>query len=413
MNAEIIAIGTELLLGDITNTNAQYLSQELAQLGINVYRHTVVGDNIERLKTALGEAFSRCDLVITTGGLGPTADDITKEVAAAHFGVEMRLDEPSLKQIEGFFARIGSKMTENNRRQAFFPIGSQILSNPVGTAPGCCIESNGKICFLLPGPPREMKTMYKTHAKPYLERLSGDVLVSRVLRLVGIGESTMEDKIADILAAQTNPTVAPYAIGRPGEVVLRISAKAANESAAETLIQPVANALYERLGDYIYGEDDDSLPAVVVAALKQRGATVAVAESITGGMLSAAIVSVSGASQVFNEGFVTYSSDAKIKQLGVSSDTLMQHGAVSEQIAMEMAAGAAKAANADFAISTTGIAGPDGGTADKPVGLTYIGVYANRKLFAKKYMLFGDRNRIRDRAVAHALDMLRREVTST
>ena len=413
MNAEIIAVGTELLLGDIVNTNAQYLSQELAHLGINVYRHIVIGDNSQRLQAAMGEAFSRCDLVITTGGLGPTADDITKEAAAAYFGLEMQLDEPSLEQIAGFFTRIGSRMTENNRRQAYFPVGAQVLSNSAGTAPGCIVESNGKICMLLPGPPREMKTMYETHVKPYLERLSGDVLVSLVLRLVGIGESAMEDKIADILAAQTNPTVAPYAIGRPGEVVLRISAKAADESAAKALMQPVANALYERLGDCIYGEDGDSLPAVVVAGLKQRGATVAIAESITGGMLSAAIVSISGASRVFNEGFVTYSNDAKIRQLGVSSRTLEKYGAVSEQVAMEMAAGAAKAANADFAISTTGIAGPDGGTAEKPVGLTYIGLYCDGELSAKKYMLFGNRNRIRDRAVAHALDMLRREVAPT
>jgi len=412
LNAEIIAVGTELLLGDIVNTNAQYLSQELALLGINVYRHTVIGDNLERLQAALGEAYSRCDLVITTGGLGPTADDITKDAVAAYFGLQMRLDEPSLEQIASFFTRIGSEMTENNRRQAIIPEGALILDNPVGTAPGCTVEANGKICILLPGPPREMIRMFNSHVTSYLHKFSNDILVSRVLRLVGIGESAMEAQIADILAAQTNPTVAPYALGRPGEVVLRISAKAADESAAKALIKPVANALYERLGDYIYGEDDDSLPAVVVAALKRRGMTVATAESITGGMLSAAIVSVSGASQVFNEGYVTYSNDAKIRQLGVSPDTLAKYGAVSEQVAMDMAAGAAKAAGADIAISTTGIAGPDGGSAEKPVGLTYIGLCYNGKLSAKKFILFGGRNRIRDRAVAHALDMLRREVSA-
>jgi len=407
LNAEIIAVGTELLLGDITNTNAQYLSQELATLGINVYRHTVVGDNLNRLQVALGEAFCRCDLVVTTGGLGPTADDITKEAVAAYFGLEMQLHDPSLEQIADFFIRIGSKMTENNRRQAIFPVDSLVLHNPVGTAPGCIVERDGKICILLPGPPREMKTMFGGHAKPYLVRFSTDVLVSRTLRLVGIGESSMEAQIADILAHQTNPSIAPYAFGRAGEVVLRISAKAANEDAAHALMQPTADMLYKRLGDYIYGEDDDSLPAVIVDALAHRELTLATAESITGGSLSAAIVGVSGASRVFNEGFVTYSNESKINQLEVSRDTLKKYGAVSAEVAMEMAAGAAKRAGSSIAISTTGIAGPDGGTAEKPVGLTYIGLCCNGKLSAKKYMLFGDRNRIRDRAVAHALDSLR------
>lgn len=408
MNAEIIAVGTELLLGDIVNTNAQYLSQELALLGINVYRHTVVGDNLERLKTAYQEAFSRCGIVVTTGGLGPTADDITKDAAAEFFELETEIHQPSLDAIARFFDEIGHKMTENNRRQAVFPIGARILDNPAGTAPGCIIEKNGKICILLPGPPREMKTMFDRHIKAYLSQFGGGVLVSRILRLAGIGESAMEAQVADILAAQSNPTVAPYAIDRPGEVILRISARAENNDAAEKLMQPVANRLYQRLGTYIYGENEATLAGVVVNLLKERGLTVTMAESFTGGSLASAIVSVPGASTVFNESFVTYSNESKNRQLSVSSATLEKFGAVSEETAKEMAVEAAKSANADVAVSTTGIAGPDGATAEKPVGLAYIGLYYDGQVVAKKFQLFGGRTRICDRAVTHSLDMLRR-----
>ena len=411
MNAEIIAVGTEILLGGIVDTNSQYLSRELAGLGINVYRQTAVGDNCQRLVDAYAEAFGRCDLVITTGGLGPTVDDITKEAAARFFKLEMELHDASLTEIAGFFNRIGQKMTDNNRRQAFFPRGAMVLDNPAGTAPGCIVEAKGKICVLLPGPPNELKTMFDRHIRAYLAKFADGVLVSRTLRLVGIGESAMEAKIADILARQTNPTIAPYAPGRPGEVILRLSAKARDEAAAHALIVPVADMLYERLGEYIYGEDDQSLAASVVNLLKTRGLTVATAESITGGRLAAAIVDVPGASRVFNEGLVTYSNEAKTRQLGVRPETLARVGAVSEEVAKEMAAGAARTAGADVAISTTGIAGPGGGTAEKPVGLTYIGLYHRGEVWANELQLFGDRQRIRDRAVAHALDMLRRNLS--
>ncbi|MCL2396648.1 MAG: competence/damage-inducible protein A [Defluviitaleaceae bacterium] len=412
MNAEIIAVGTELLLGDTINTNAAFLSQELASLGINVYRHTVVGDNMTRLKSAYSEAFARCDLVITTGGLGPTADDITKEAAAAYFGLDMELDDNSLANIAAFFARIGQKMTENNRKQAIFPTGAKILDNFAGTAPGCIIEANGKICILLPGPPGEMKAMYSHHISDFLAQFSTGILFSRTLHMVGIGESAMEQRVADILAEQSNPTVAPYATGRPGETILRISAKAADQAAARALIDPVANLLYQRLGDYIYGEDDATLAGTVVELLKQRGLTLAIAESITGGQLAGAIVDVPGASAVFNEGVVTYSNEAKTRSLGVLPDTLRKYGAVSPQVAEEMAAGAAKTAGANIAISTTGIAGPDGGTAQKPVGLTYIGLWFNGRCQAKELRLFGNRQRIRQRAVSHALDMIRKELSN-
>ena len=412
LSCEIIAVGTEILLGDIVNTNAQYLSRELASLGVNVYRHTAVGDNMSRLNDAFAEAFARSDMVITTGGLGPTADDISKDAAAAFFGLKMALHQPSLDKIAAFFESISQEMTENNHRQAFFPEDAKVLDNPAGTAPGCIIEQNGKICILLPGPPNEMKTMYDRHVKAFLTHFSDDILVSRTLRMIGIGESTMEAKVTDIINAGTNPTIAPYAVGRPGEVILRISAKASDETSANALIEPVAAQLYERLGEYIYGKDDTTLVATVVDMLKNSGQTVAVAESITGGGLASAIVSCPGASSVLNEAIVTYSNDAKIRQLGVLPETLAKFGAVSADVAEQMAVGIAKAAGADIAISTTGIAGPDGGTETKPVGLTYIGLYHKGEVFSKKLQLFGDRGRIRDRAIAHALDMLRRRLKS-
>jgi len=408
MKMEILAVGTELLLGDIVNTNAAWLAKELAITGINVYRHEVVGDNMQRLQNAYAEAFSRSDAVIVTGGLGPTADDITKEAAAAYFGLEMELHEESLATISGFFTRIGHVMTENNKRQAMFPIGAKILNNPHGTAPGCIIDVDGKICILLPGPPREMHAMFNNHVRPYLAAFSDGVLVSRTLRLVGIGESAMEEKVVDILANQTNPTIAPYATSRAGEVILRISAKAADEAAARELMMPVANMLYERLGEYIYGEDDDSLADLVVRQMAERGLTLACAESITGGAFAAAVIDVPGASKVIQESVVCYSNESKMARLGVGAQSLEKYGAVSEQVAKEMAEGSAKSAGTDVAISFTGIAGPDGGTDVKPVGLCYVGIYYDGCCNVKELRLFGDRKRIRDRAVAHGLDMLRK-----
>jgi len=408
MKMEILAVGTELLLGDIVNTNAAWLAKELATTGINLYRHEVVGDNMQRLQNAYAEAFSRSDAVIVTGGLGPTADDITKEAAAAYFGLEMELHEESLATISGFFTRIGHVMTENNKRQAMFPIGAKILNNPHGTAPGCIIDVDGKICILLPGPPREMHAMFNNHVRPYLAAFSDGVLVSRTLRLVGIGESAMEEKVVDILANQTNPTIAPYATSRAGEVILRISAKAADEAAARELMMPVANMLYERLGEYIYGEDDDSLADLVVRQMAERGLTLACAESITGGAFAAAVIDVPGASKVIQESVVCYSNESKMARLGVGAQSLEKYGAVSEQVAKEMAEGSAKSAGTDVAISFTGIAGPDGGTDVKPVGLCYVGIYYDGCCNVKELRLFGDRKRIRDRAVAHGLDMLRK-----
>ena len=410
MNAEIIAVGTELLLGDVVNTNAAYLSKEMANLGINVYRHSVVGDNAGRLQDAFEEAFARCELVMVTGGLGPTVDDITKEAAASYFGLEMQMDRQSLEDISGFFDKIGQKMTDNNKKQAIFPVGAVILDNPAGTAPGCIIEQDDKICILIPGPPREMKSMFERHIKNYLLQFSDGILLSRTLRLVGIGESSMEAKVQDILENQTNPTIAPYATNRPGEVILRISAKAHDEAEVRAMIAPVADILYERLGEYIYGEDDADLAQTVVDKMKSLNLTLSCAESITGGSFANAIINVPGASKVLQESVVCYSNASKTARLGVSAKSLEKYGAVSKEVAYEMAEGAAKSAGTDISISFTGIAGPDGGTDAKPVGLTYIGLYFKGNCEVKEFRLFGDRRRIRDRAVAYGMDMLRRRL---
>ena len=410
MKAEIIAVGTELLLGEVANTNAVYLSQRMAECGIDVYRHTTVGDNRARLIDVLSEAFARADIVITTGGLGPTADDITKDAVAAHFGLALELHQPSLLAIKAFFDRMGHEMKENNKRQAYLPEGAMVLDNPAGTAPGCIVSVGGKKCILLPGPPKEVDVMYRRHVKDYLMQYSREVLVSLTLRFVGIGESAMEDAVKDIVQAQGNPSIAPYAVDRPGEVTLRLCAKAKTEDDARMMILPVAGRIKERLGEFIYGENDDSLAQVVVAMLRGIGLRLAAAESITGGAFAAAVVSVPGASYVLNESYVVYSNHSKTKLLGVSEATLESHGAVSSQTAEEMAQGALKAASADISISFTGVAGPDGGTQEKPVGLTYIGLCYKGRTEVGKHILFGDRNRIRDRVVALGLDMIRRAI---
>jgi len=406
--AEILSIGTELLLGDIVNTNAQFLSKELAKLGINVYVETTVGDNAGRLLEAYKNAFARADLVITTGGLGPTADDLTKEVAAKYFGRALVEDASSMAALKARFAKMGGRMTANNNKQAFIPEGAVVIPNANGTAPGCMIEADGKILVMLPGPPNECEPMFADEIAPRLRQFTNGMFVSRTLRLCGIGESTMETEIKDILDAQTNPTVAPYA--KTGEVTLRITAKAKNEAEAEMLMTPVAEELYRRLGQFIYAEGEASLAEMAVTLLAARQLTLACAESCTGGMLTSAITDVAGASAVLLEGAVTYANEAKVNRLGVRPETLAKHGAVSRETAAEMAEGIAKTAKADVGISTTGIAGPGGGTVDKPVGLVYIGLSYQGKTDVLELNLSGNRQKVRERTVVCALDMLRKAV---
>ena len=407
MKAEIIAVGTELLLGDILNTNAQFLAQELATLGIEIYYQTVVGDNPQRLEDTIFHAFSRADLVITTGGLGPTEDDLTKETAAKYFEENLVLDDKALNQIKTFFAATGRPMTQNNVKQAMVPEHNGIvLYNDNGTAPGIIFEKKGKIMVLLPGPPRETVPMFLNQVRPYLEKKQESTFVSRILRVAGIGESSMETRVKDIIDAQTNPTIAPYA--KDGESILRITAKAGSEEEAENMIDPVADALKERLGKAVYAEGETDMQTEVAKLLLEKKKTIAAAESCTGGLIASRLVEYPGISEVLLEGCVTYTDDAKMRRLGVKAETLEKYTAVSAETAMEMAEGIAKTSGADIGIATTGIAGPTGGTEEKPVGLVYVGLCYKGKTDTREFHLGGKRNKVRERAAYQALDWVRR-----
>ena len=409
MRAEILAVGTELLLGDIVNTNAQYLAQELAQLGIEVYYQTVVGDNPKRLKDTIFHAFSRADIIVTTGGLGPTEDDLTKETAAEYFGEELVLDQKALDQIQVFFNGTGRKMTENNVKQAFVPKEhGTVLYNDNGTAPGIIIEKDDKIIVMLPGPPKENVPMFENQVKPYLNKKNDYTFISRVLRVAGVGESAMETMVKDLIDSQTNPTIAPYA--KDGEAVLRITAKAKDEEEAKALIDPVAEQLRERLGRSIYAEGETDMQSVLAQLLIDKGLTLAVAESCTGGMICSRLVEYPGVSEALVEGCVTYSNEAKMHRLGVKAETLEKYGPVSKEVAAEMAEGIAKTSGASVGLSTTGVAGPDGATEEKPIGLVYIGIYYNGEVQVKGIRYPGKRNKVRERATYLAMDVLRREL---
>ena len=375
-SAEILCIGTELLMGNTVNTNATYIAKGLAQNGINVYHQAVVGDNPQRLKESLDLAFSRSDIVITTGGLGPTYDDLSKETIAAWFGKELVLHEESLRHIEDFFRRLGREMTDNNRKQAMMPQDCTVFPNPNGTAPGCAIEKDGKVAFMLPGPPREMRPMFDNYVIPYLQKDSDTVLVSKMIHLFGIGESMLEHKLHDIMVESSNPTLAPYA--KEGEVQLRVTARVHRDEDAETILQPMMDKVSEIAGEFIYGIDIGDLQTAAVTRLKEKGLHVATAESCTGGYVSKRLVDVDGVSEVFDCGVCSYSNDIKEKVLGVSHDTLVAYGAVSEQTAREMAAGVRRLSGAEIGVSTTGIAGPGGGTPEKPVGLVYVAVDSDK-----------------------------------
>ncbi len=407
MNAEILAVGTEILLGDIVNTNAQYIAKGLAELGIDVFYQTVVGDNPQRLKDAMHLAFGRADVIITTGGLGPTEDDLTKEIGAEYFGRRLVLDNQALDRIKKFFDRMKRQMTENNVKQAMVPDGAAVLYNDNGTAPGIIIEDNNKILIMMPGPPREMKPMFSQQVKPYLASKQDHTLVSRTLRIAGVGESAMESVVRDLIDKQKNPTIAPYA--KDTEAVLRITASAGNYQEAEKIIRPVAEEIYNRFGHSVYAEGETTIQETVAEMLINRKLKIAVAESCTGGLVAAKLIEYPGISEVLIEGAVTYSNDAKIRRLGVKEETLKKYGAVSAETAAEMAEGIAKTSGANIGVSTTGVAGP-GPSEGKPEGLVYIGIYINGKKYTKEINLAGKRNVIRERAAYSALDYLRRKL---
>ena len=404
MNAEIIAVGTELLLGNIVNTNAQYLSEKLSELGIDVYYQSVVGDNPDRLKACLRQGLERADLLLITGGLGPTQDDLTKETAAELMGFSLELHEPSLERMRAYFKAVNRPMTPNNKKQAMMPKGATVLKNDCGTAPGCMMERDGKTVILLPGPPIEMKTMYERSVRPLLLQKSNSVISSRTMRLFGIGESKVESLIADLIRQSHNPTIAPYA--KTCEVHLRLTAKAANEAEAIRMLDKTEEKVSEILGQYCYGYDEDDLETVAVHTLMEQGKTLAVAESCTGGMIAKMITEVAGSSQVFTHGFVTYANEAKEQLLGVEKRVLDHLGAVSDLTAIQMCRGAKRVSGADYALSVTGIAGPGGGTEKKPVGLVYIGLATPKGVRCKKLLLSGSRDKIRTQTAMNALSML-------
>lgn len=408
MKAEIITVGTEILLGDIVNTNSQFLAKELANIGVEVYYQSTVGDNENRLMEALHEGLKRSDIIITTGGLGPTKDDITKEVAAKYFNQELILYNNILEDIKLYFNKLGIKLTENNKKQAYFPKDCIILNNPNGTAPGAILKKDNKMIVVLPGPPKEMIPMFNNELKKHLLSFTDYKLVSKTLRFFGIGESVLEEKLIDLIDNQTNPTIAPYA--KDGEVTLRLTAKAKDKTQANNLIEKVENEIKNRVGEYIYGYDNTTLEDEVAKLLVEKNMTISVSESCTGGMVSSRLINYPGISKIFLEGCVTYSNEAKIKRLGVKKETLEKFGAVSEETAIEMAMGIANSLNSNIGLSTTGIAGPGGGTNEKPVGLVYIGLYINGKITVKKLNLVGSREKIRMRATSEALNLLRIEL---
>lgn len=402
---ELISVGTEILLGDILNTDAQFLSIELAKLGISVIHQSTVGDNRERLLAQLKEAADRSDIIILSGGLGPTPDDLTKEVCCEFFGKKMFLHEPTVEKIKTYFSTKGMKMAQNNLKQAMLPKDCVIFPNDNGTAPGMAIEKDGVHILVLPGPPRELKPMFRNCAVPYLMQFSDRIIVSHNIRTFGIGESLMAERVNDLFDAE-NPTVAPYA--KDGEALLRVTAMARTKEEAEILCKPVINEIKNRLDGFVYGVDYTCIEEAVIEKLKEKHMKVATAESCTGGLIAKRITDVPGASEVFDCGIISYANEIKHRVLGVSEDDLNKYGAVSEPVARQMAQGALKVSGADIAVSVTGIAGPDSDSTNKPVGLVYIGLADRDNVWVRELRTSRkDRSYNRYVSASNALNMIR------
>lgn len=411
MIVELVCVGTEILLGNIVNTNAAYLSEMCARLGLSMYYQSVVGDNEERMTQVIKQAVDRSDVVILCGGLGPTQDDMTKEVAAKVMGKALVEDahtkECIMNMMSGYIKNNPqNKITANNWKQALIPEGAIVLDNANGTAPGLIIEESGKVVILLPGPPNELIPMFENQVYPYLHKKQPEVIVSSMVKVCGIGESFAEDMIRDLIDAQTNPTIATYA--KTGEVHLRVTAKAETEENAQALIQPMVEELKKRFGNTIFTTDEKvTLEESIVQQLKEKNLTVTTVESCTGGGLAARIINVAGASDVIKQAYITYSDEAKIAVAGVERKIIDTYTAVSEQTAAQMAQGGVEHSGSDIAISVTGIAGPGGGTKDKPVGLVYIGCCYRGNTVVKEYRFNGNRSKVREQAVVKGLTLLR------
>src|SRR5215203_5337442 len=406
-SAEIVTIGTEMLLGDLVDTNTAWLSARLATLGVGVYRHTTVGDNRDRIAEALKEAALRAALVITTGGLGPTSDDLTNECLADVTGREMVEYPEARAHVDEMFRRFGREPTANNYKQALFPEGTELIPNPLGTAMGALLESNGTLFATLPGVPSEMRRMFEETLEPLIRDRTEGSIISRALWFAGIGESALAEKVQDLLDA-SDPTVAPLA--GQGKVRLRITTRAATQEEAEERIAPVEREILARLGEYYFGDDDETLESAVARLLQAQHSTLALAESCTGGLLAKRLTDMPGSSAYLEEGLVTYSNESKERLLGVPHELLLKHGAVSEPVARKMAEGARKLAGTDYGLSVTGIAGPDGGTDEKPVGLVFVGLSDAGGTFAERLDLSAwarSRDAIRERSANRAFDLLR------
>ena len=411
MIAELIAVGTELLLGNIANTDAQIISQGLSALGITVHRHTVVGDNPQRLSEALETAAGRADIILTTGGLGPTYDDLTKQTICKTFGRELELHEDILEEIRNWFStKMGRTMPENNVQQAMLPVNCTVFDNPVGTAPGCAFEENGVHVLMLPGPPFECRYMFEHRAAQYLEKLTDGVIVSHEIRIFGMGESSVEEALREPMTRMSNPTLAPYA--KLNECMVRATAKAETREAAEALLKPLVAQVCETLGDVVYGVDVDSLEAVVSQLLRERGLTLSAAESCTGGLIAKRMTDLPGASNVFRGGVVSYTNGVKAGVLGVPEALLEEYGAVSEPVARAMAEGCRRICGSDLAVSVTGVAGPDTDDRGNEVGTVFIALAGGAGTICKKLSCGKGRgrDRVRSAAAQNAFDMLRRQL---
>lgn len=409
MKAEIVATGTELLLGETLNTSAHYLTGKLSSLGVEVDYHTTVGDNPERLEQVLRQAIGRTDLLVTTGGLGPTADDLTKELVAKVWDLKMELDDSSLEQIKQFFGRRKAPMPSSNEKQAYFPKDSKILPNPIGTAPGAIIEKNGKTVIILPGPPFEMQPMFDNYVWPELQRIiepQAERMHERVLKVFGMGESAIEEVLGELMSL---PNITMALLAKRAEMHIRLVARCSETTAGEAgdSLDRVEGEIRRRLGDKVFGRDQETMIGIVGQTLVNKHLTIATAESCTGGLLGAAFTQEPGSSEFYLGGVVSYSNSVKREILGVSEENLKTFGAVSEEVAKEMAEGVRSKIGSDMAVSTTGIAGPDGGSDQKPVGLVYIGIATPEGVHAKKFQFYGERESVRQLTVQAALNEVR------
>lgn len=411
MITELISVGTEILLGNIVNTNSAYLSEKCAELGLAVYYQSVVGDNPDRMKSVIKTALDRSDVIILTGGLGPTEDDLTKEITAEVMGFPLVEDAHTRELMEAYLKEYEKnhpqrRITKNNYKQTMVPEGAIVMDNHNGTAPGLIMEKKGKTAILLPGPPNEMVPMFEESVYPYLRKKQPEIIYSRMVKISGIGESQVAEEIQDLIDKQTNPTIAPYA--KTGEVHLRVTAKAEDEKKCKEMIKPIVRELKKRFGKNVFAtREDKTLEEAVVDLLKEKNMTLSLAESCTGGAVAARIVNVPGASDALMCGYVTYTNRAKRKCLGVKKSTLNKEGAVSAKCAKEMAKGGAKAARTDVCLSVTGLAGPGGGTKETPVGTVFMGCTCAGKTTTREFHFTGNRSRIRGQAVAQALTFIR------